>query len=81
MPARLPDWQVHLLKVAFDTTELSNPVLAKRYKVSRTTVYKIRLSYELFGAPYPPSLVKKGAPRALNPAQEQVRLSVKFISI
>lgn len=52
----------------------SNRTIAQRYKVSRRTVDKMRLCFELFGQPYPPKGVRRGRPPRLTLAQEEAFL-------
>jgi hypothetical protein len=36
------------------------------------TIYRIRLNFDLYNAPYPPSFAKKGWPQAFTPEQQGV---------
>jgi transposase len=71
MAPRLPPHTIERIRhLVFDTdTPLTKIHCHSRIKVSRQTVNQIRVSYELFGTPYPPSGVKRGRPSILN-AQE-----------
>ena len=46
--------------------------IALHVQVHPKTIKRMRLSYELFGTPYPPKVVNTGRPRALTGAHEQV---------
>ena len=71
MPARLPDDVVHRIKVRLDCGE-SVAQIHKAIKVSRRTIQRMRLNFDLFGQPYTPPSVVLGRPRALLTYQEQV---------
>jgi hypothetical protein len=45
---------------------------AKELDLSHMTVYRIRLNYDLYNAPYPPSFATKGRPQAFMPEQQGV---------
>jgi transposase len=46
--------------------------ISKALRVSRPTIYRIILSYEIFGQPYPPRSHWVGRPRLCLPYQELV---------
>jgi transposase len=52
----------------------SQNAIHKALNVSRPTVARIILSYELFGQPYPPKSCVQGRPRICLQAQEDVSL-------
>ena len=64
MPGRLPDGLVNRIKIYLD---LDRPIgeIVERTKVSRSTIFRIRLNLDVFGTPYPPRTVKLGRPRSL----------------
>jgi hypothetical protein len=74
MPARLPSWRLNIIQHQLFDLQLPYALIEKDSKVSRSTLYRLRLSWALFGQPYPPRVAKEGRPRTLTPAQEQVSL-------
>jgi transposase len=74
MPARLPAWRIELIRHRLFDQELPLSVVLERSNICRKTLYNLRLSWTLFGQLYPPPIGKKGRPKKLNPAQEQVSL-------
>jgi transposase len=66
---QLPPHICQMMKALLDDG-LSPARVCGRVGVSKKTVERIRLNYELFGAPYPPPAVALGRPRALTYAQE-----------
>ena len=71
MVAKLPDDVIHRIKVRLDCGE-SIAQIRDATKVGKTTLYRLRLNFDLFGQPYTPQTVTLGRPRALLPAQELV---------
>jgi hypothetical protein len=70
MPGRLPDSVVHRIVVRLSVGE--DPVaIAQVVGVSRASVYRIQLNIDLFNAPYPPTTVVLGRPRAMLPYHEE----------
>lgn len=69
--SRLPDGVVNRVLQYLDANKPVNEII-ERFKVSRATVFRIRLSYDVFGTPYPPKPVKLGRPKALLLAEELV---------
>jgi transposase len=68
MTPRLPLHRIEAIRhLLFDTdTPISQIHRHHRVQVDRKTVYNIRLCFEVFGTPYPPSGVKKGRPCILE---------------
>lgn len=75
MVAKLPDDVVHRIKVRFECEE-SIAQIHDAMKVSKPTLYRLHLNFELFGQLYPPPTVVLGRPRTLLPAQELVMIAV-----
>jgi len=75
MVAKLPDDVIHRIKVRLDCGE-SIAQIRDATKVGKTTLYRLRLNFDLFGQPYTPQTVTLGRPRALLPAQELVIYTV-----
>ena len=71
MGVKLPDDVLHRIKVRLDCGE-SIKQIRDATKVSRATLFRLRLNFDLFGQPYTPQTVVLGRPRALLPAQELV---------
>jgi hypothetical protein len=61
-----------LIKIYLDAGRLSCVQIAKELGLSSMTIYRIRLNYDLYNAPYPPSVAKKGRPQAFTPEQQAV---------
>jgi hypothetical protein len=65
----------HECTVVKDLLELTNwppKRIALKVQVHPNTIRRMRLSYELFGTPYPPIIKKTSRPRALTGAYEAV---------
>jgi transposase len=71
MGRRLPDEVVHRIRLRIDASE-EVTAIAKAVKVSRKTIYKLRLNLDIWGEPYAPPTVVLGRPRTLLPYQELV---------
>jgi transposase len=71
MGRRLPDEVVHRIRLRIDAGE-EVTAIAKAVKVSRKTIYKLRLNLDIWGEPYAPPTVVLGRPRILLPYQELV---------
>ena len=71
MVGRLPDDVVNRIVVRLENNE-EVPAIQKATKVAYSTIYRIRLNLDLWGAPYPPPTVILGRPRGLLPYQEEV---------
>ena len=71
MIAKLPDDVLHRIGVRLECGE-SIAQIHDATKVPKSTLYRLRLNFELFGQPYSPPTVVLGRPRALLPAQELV---------
>ena len=69
MPARLPDHVQRTLHTMFFETESSVALITKRLNIHRTTIYRLRVCWELYGEPYLPSKAKKGRPLILTGEQ------------
>jgi hypothetical protein len=61
-----------LIKIYLDAGRLSCVQIAKELGLSSMTIYRIRLNYDLYNAPYPLSVAKKGRPQAFTPEQQAV---------
>ncbi|OQO08761.1 hypothetical protein B0A48_05651 [Cryoendolithus antarcticus] len=73
MPTHLPPHITNRVKLLLD---YSHPAahIARELSLSKRTVERLRLSFELFNQPYPPVLKRLGRPPALNSEQERVLL-------
>jgi hypothetical protein len=71
MGRRLLDEVVHRIRLRIDAGE-EVTAIAKAVKVSRKTIYKLRLNLDIWGEPYAPPTVVLGRPRTLLPYQELV---------
>ncbi|KAF2839596.1 hypothetical protein M501DRAFT_1003031 [Patellaria atrata CBS 101060] len=72
MGRRLPESVIQRIKARFDDNQ-PVPAIALALNISKTTIYKLKLSFDIFGAPYAPTSVKNGRPRSLTEHQERVR--------
>jgi len=79
MGRRLPDEVVYRIRVRIEAGE-GVPAIAKAIEVARRTVYKIRVSLDLYGEPYAPTRVVQGRPRLLLAYQELVSLRLLGVS-
>jgi transposase len=61
-----------LIRIYLDAGRLSCVQIAKELGLSSMTIYRIRLNYDLYNAPYPPSFKTKGRPQAFTPEQQAV---------
>ena len=68
---RLEPHVCSLIKSHLDANT-SCKVIARELRVALSTIYRIRLHYDLFDAPYPPKMVKLGRPQAFTVAQQDV---------
>ena len=69
MPSPIPvDLQADLQYLLFETTH-SITFIQKKTGVHRSTIYRLRLSWELFGTPYPPPVSLIGRPSILTDNQ------------
>ncbi|OQN96259.1 hypothetical protein B0A48_17821 [Cryoendolithus antarcticus] len=73
MPTHLPPHITNRVKLLLD---YSHPAahIARELSLSKRTVERLRLSFELFNQPYPPVLKRLGRPPALNAEQEKALL-------
>ena len=71
MGRRLPDEVVHRIRLRIDAGE-EVAAIAKAVKVSKKTIYKLRLNLDIWGEPYAPPTIVLGRPRTLLPYQELV---------
>ena len=71
MPARLPDDVLYRISVRLECGE-SVAQIHEAMKVSLSTLYRLRLNFDLFGQAYPPPTIVLGRPKLLLPAQELV---------
>ena len=71
MGRKLPEDVIHRIKVRLDCGE-SIVQIRDAVKVSRTTLYRLRLNFDLFDQPYTPQTIVLGRPKLLLAAQEQV---------
>ncbi|WPG98723.1 Hypothetical protein R9X50_00151700 [Acrodontium crateriforme] len=71
MPGRLSSAALDVLKQALEDG-VSSEDIGKRLNISKRTVDRIRISYDLFGEAYSPAsdVAKAGRPRLLTPEQE-----------
>jgi transposase len=79
MGRRLPDEVVHRIRIRIEAGE-AVLAIAEAVKVSKPTVYKMRLNLNIWGEPYAPPTVVLGRPRALLPYQEMVIYNVMVLS-
>ena len=61
-----------LIRIYLDAGRLSCVQIAKELGLSAMTIYRIRLTYDLYNAPYPPSFATKGRSQAFTPEQQSV---------
>ena len=80
MGRRLPDEVVHRIRICIEAGE-AVPVIAEAVKVSKNTIYKMRLNLDIWGEPYAPPTVVLGRLRALLPYQEIVIYNVMVLSL
>ena len=80
MPARLPDDVLYRIKIRLDCGE-SVAQIHDATKVPISTLYRLRLNFDLFGQAYPPPTVVLGRPRLLLPAQELVIYDICWFRI
>ena len=74
---RLASQTCYRIKALLDNKQnLSAADIGLQVGVSKRTIERMRLSYELFDQPYPPSFNKTGRPRALT--TEEARVGVCF---
>jgi transposase len=66
MAPRLPEATLERLRYLLFETDAPIGSIHERLGIGRTTVYEIRLSYELFGTPYLPAAVRRGRPPILS---------------
>jgi transposase len=71
MGRRLPDEVVHRITLRIEANE-DVAAIAEAVKVSKKTIYKLRLNMDIWGKPYAPATVTLGRPRLLLPYQELV---------
>jgi len=71
MGRRLLDEVVHRIRIRIEAGE-AVPAIAEAVKVSKPTIYKMRLNLDIWGEPYAPPTVVLGRLRALLPYQEMV---------
>lgn len=76
MGRRLPDEVVHRIRLRVEANE-SVAAIAEAVKVSKKTIYKLRLNLDIWGEPYAPPTVTLGRHRSLLPYQEMKLL--KFL--
>jgi Helix-turn-helix domain of resolvase len=75
MGCRLLDEVVHRIRLRIDAGEKVTAI-AKAVKVSKKTIYKLRLNLDIWDEPYAPPTVVLGRPRTLLLYQELVIYSV-----
>lgn len=71
MGRRLPDEVVHRIRLRVEANE-EVVAIEDAIKVSKKTIYKLRLSLDIWGEPYAPSTVTLERPKLLLPYQESV---------
>lgn len=69
--ARLPTVTCNRIRAFLEDTREPPAAIAIKCGVSKRTVERMRLSFELFGQPYPDPVQKTGRPIALTEAQVQ----------
>lgn len=79
MLPRLPDHTLCALHHLLFDTDHSVHFIAGKIKIHRTTVYRLRLSWELFGEPYPPSSCLRGRPAILT--GYQIEMLLKYLDL
>jgi hypothetical protein len=79
MGRRLPDEVVHRIRLRVEANE-SVAAIAEAVKVSKKTIYKLRLNLNIWGEPYAPPIVTLGRHRSLLPYQEIVIYDVMVLS-
>ena len=67
--ARLSEADCHRVKASLDDG-ISCGHIGTELGVNRKTIQRMKLSFEMFSAPYPPAVLRKGRPRALTTSQE-----------
>jgi hypothetical protein len=72
---RLPDEVVHRIRVRIYAGE-EVAAIAEVTKVSKKTIYKLRLNVDIWVEPYTPPTVVPGRPRALLLYQELVMYNI-----
>jgi len=75
MGRRLPIEIVNQIKLRLDHNEKISHI-ATTLKVSRDTIYKVQLNFDLWGQPYAPPSVKLGRPSTLLGYQKLVCFKV-----
>ena len=73
MGRRLPIEVINQIKLRLDLDEYV-PDIAVALGLSKTTVYKLQLNWDLWGRPYAPPSVKLGRPGVLLEYQKQVSI-------
>jgi hypothetical protein len=61
-----------LIKIWLDAGRLSCVQIAKELDLAPINIYRIKLNFDLYNAPYPPSIWTKGRPQAFTPEQQAV---------
>lgn len=73
MPTNLPPAVTNRVKLLLDYDHPAS-YIATELSLSKRTVERLRLSFELFNQPYPPILKRRGRPPALDEHQKKVLL-------
>lgn len=79
MPPRLPDHVQVAMRMLLFETDHSVTFISQRLQVHRTTIYRMRLSWELFGQPYPPATCRRGRPAILT--GQQLEYLFKYLDL
>jgi len=66
MGRRLPDKVVYRIRLRIEANE-NIAAIAEAVKVSKKTIYKLQLNFNIWGEPYAPPTVTIGRPRLLLP--------------
>jgi len=66
MGRRLLDEVVHRIRIRIKAGE-AVPAIAEAVKVSKPTIYKMRLNLDIWGEPYAPPTVVLGRPMLFSP--------------
>lgn len=80
MGRRLPDEVVHRIRLRVKANE-SVAAIIEVVKVSKKTIYKLRLNLNIWGEPYAPPTITLGRYRSLLPYQEMVIYNIMVLSL
>jgi len=80
MGRRFPDEVVYRIRLRVEANE-NVTAIAEAVKVSKKTIYKLRLNLDIWGEPYALPTVTLGRHRSLLPYQEMVIYDVMVLSL